>query len=192
MQKVKLLGNRMREYEKKHPFLIIFWSVLCTCIIIAGVMGIRHMRTVQKYADASVVKFSDKEFEKEMQKLFQKEEIYNSDLESLSTLEISDNDQLSDISALEKCKNLKSVSITNCDVSDISVIGTLNQIESIDFSGNNLKSLDGLENARTLKEVTLKSNRIDSMDQLYNLPELQKLVISVSYTHLTLPTKLEV
>lgn len=114
-----------------------------------------------------LLNFSDKEFEKEMQKLFQKEEIYNSDLRNLTYIRnfrIMTNFQTL---ALEKCKNLKSVSITNCDVSDISVIGTLNQIESIDFSGNNLKSLDGLESAKTLKEVTLKSNRIDSMDQLY-------------------------
>ena len=66
--------------------------------------------------------FNNKYIEKELQQILKKDKITQEDLDSLRTIDIEDNQEITEIADLAKCKKLTQLTIKNCKLNDISAI----------------------------------------------------------------------
>lgn len=62
---------KLKEYERRHPILIIIWSVLITALLVAGVMVGLSFRHNTAKEDEYIV-FNNKYIEKELQQILKK------------------------------------------------------------------------------------------------------------------------
>lgn len=177
-KKVEMAVLKFRKYEEKHPFMPIIITILCMLIIAGSVLGINKYQKYERYSSQTAVDFSDPVFKKEIQKILQKENIYQSDLDMLSDLYINGNTQLSDISDIEKCKNLTQVSITDCAIKEAGILGELNNIQYVDLSNNSIANIDGLEKSNTIKELKLGRNKISDISKICEIETLELLSVS--------------
>ena len=168
--------TKLKEYERRHPILIIIWSVLITALLVAGVMVGLSFRHNTAKEDEYIV-FNNKYIEKELQQILKKDKITQEDLDSLRTIDIEDNQEITEIADLAKCKKLTQLTIKNCKLNDISAIEGLNELQVLDLSGNEIKDITALSKCYSLTELTLTNNQISDISPIYGLEKIQKLVI---------------
>ena len=90
---------KLKEYERRHPILIIIWSVLITALLVAGVMvGVSFRHNTAK--EDEYIVFNNKYIEKELQQILKKDKITQEDLDSLRTIDIEDNQEITEIADL--------------------------------------------------------------------------------------------
>lgn len=168
--------TKLKEYERRHPILIIIWSVLITALLVAGVMvGVSFRHNTAK--EGEYIVFNNKYIEKELQQILKKDKITQEDLDSLRTIDIEDNQEITEIADLAKCKKLIQLTIKNCKLNDISAIEGLNELQVLDLSGNEIKDITALSKCYSLTELTLTNNQISDISPIYGLEKIQKLVI---------------
>lgn len=107
--------------------------------------------------------------------------------------------ELSSISNIEECQNLKSLFIWSAKyidfneigqmqelvyldlrgnrTEDISFISNLEKLEFLDLSHNNIQDIEDLKNLVNLKEVNLNFNNISSLEPIKNSIRLKKLFL---------------
>ena len=100
-----------------------------------------------------------------------------SQLEKLTKLEIN-GENTSNLQGIEYCKNLKTLSMINCNVKDIRLLSSLTNLETLNLDRNNIKYIYSLSNLKNLKNLTLSSNYINDISPLSNLTNLEKLNLS--------------
>ena len=98
--------TKLKEYERRHPILIIIWSVLITALLVAGVMVGLSFRHNTAKEDEYIV-FNNKYIEKELQQILKKDKITQEDLDSLRTIDIEDNQEITEIA--DRVRNLLSL-----------------------------------------------------------------------------------
>ena len=81
--------TKLKEYERRHPIL----SVLITALLVAGVMVGLSFRHNTAKEDEYIV-FNNKYIEKELQQILKKDKITQEDLDSLRTIDIEDNQEI--------------------------------------------------------------------------------------------------
>lgn len=176
-KKLEMFVVKLKKYEEKHPVGIILLAALITLLAVGIVSACIYVRQVIRMDSVGYVQFSDKEFEKEVQKLFGKKHFTLTELESISSLEIENNNDLSDISDLVYFSNLTSLSIRYCDISDISVLSGLDKLSTVNLVGNDVSDLNALSNCDNLTELYLGNNEITDITPLYSLSNLTSLMV---------------
>lgn len=100
--------------------------------------------------------------------------ILKSDLESLTTLNISNKD-ISDLSGLENAINLTTLNISNNKIADISVVEKMTKLESIVAKNNEIENINSILNIESLVSVDFESNNINNIEAIENLPNLASI-----------------
>lgn len=100
-------------------------------------------------------------------------------LKTLMRLEILEfnNTSISNISALEKSKNLERLSFYHTNVTDISPLKHVLKLKSLNCSNNKIKDISYLKNLINLWWLDCNNTEIDEIESLSKLP-IQKLWIS--------------
>lgn len=178
LKKMHTIKEHIQGYEKEHPLMVLVWPFLVALVVACIIFAVVQYGHVRKYSGDVKVEFASVELEKEMQELFGKNVIYEQDLKNLKKLEIIGNDNLDDISDLEKCENLVELSIIQCDISDIGVLGKMEKLKVVKLDGNNIKNLAGIEKVDTLEELSLSTNKISSLGEITQLKNLKKLTVA--------------
>lgn len=99
------------------------------------------------------------------------------DLETIFNLNLKEKN-ITKLNAINKCKNLTYIVLSNNKISSISGIDNLRDLRYLDLSFNNLISIDGLEYVIKLKNLKLIGNKIDyskNFTKFKNLTSLEKL-----------------
>ena len=79
---------------------------------------------------------------------------------NIETLQVWNNNVILNISAINSCKQLKYVDISNCKVQNLSGLEGLNSIHTLNLSNNNISNLKPLENLINLEYLNLNNNAI--------------------------------
>ena len=166
-----------KNYQSIHPFRPILIT-MCVMIVLFGGEIIGTKINTRSVYENDIITFSDAAFEKEMQILFEKEEICQADLDSVTNLIIQDNYEVKNISDVAKCRNITSIVITNCKVEDVSPLAELEYLESADLSRNNISDISELERNISLHTLILDNNKIKDFSALCKLYNLEYLSLA--------------
>lgn len=96
------------------------------------------------------------------------------ELSELESVYLGDNN-ISDISALKKLKNLKILDLSYNTISNISALEKLEKLTWLCLRGNNIIDISYLSQIYTLNELILDYNKIGSVSSLANLINLKHL-----------------
>ncbi len=94
---------------------------------------------------------------------------------SLTSLDVSNNSKLTDISGISILRNLTSLNISNCAVTSLEGITTLNKLTSIKANNNKISSMQPIYGLGMLNTLDLSNNiiwRIEGVTRLTNLKTL--------------------
>lgn len=165
----------LKKYEQNHPVLIIVWSALISLLIVSFAVGSVVAFHHFSYTDKQYVQFHDKTFAGVIRELYGRDDFTGSELQDVSSLVITDNSELTNISDLKYFKNLKELTIHNCAIEDISVLSELQYLKKVDLSDNNIVDLSVFEECPQLEELVIDDNQIKDLTPLsaaYNLKSL--------------------
>jgi internalin A len=98
-------------------------------------------------------------------------DIYPSDLVGLTSLDAYERN-ISDLTGLEYCTNLRSLYLSSNQISDISPLSNLTSLECLSLSSNRISDISPLSNFTHLTSLHLRSNRISDISPLSNLTSL--------------------
>ena len=98
-----------------------------------------------------------------------------SGLTSLTTLELSYNYSISDISVLENLTALTTLGLNSNSLSDISALENLTALTTLGLNNNSLSDISALENLTALTKLSLSSNSLSDISALENLTALTSL-----------------
>lgn len=101
-------------------------------------------------------------------------DIQPSDLAGLTELD-ANNAYISDLSGLEWCTNLKSLSLAGNQISDISPLQGLTNLISLELRSNQISDISPLSGLANLTELCLDRNPISDISALQGLTSLQYL-----------------
>ncbi len=102
------------------------------------------------------------------------EGIYPSDLQKLTFL-FGPNKNISNISGLEYCTNLRSLDLPFNQITDISPLAGLENLSGISLQGNNISDISPLAGLKNLSGIWLHENNISNISPLSNLTEIRRL-----------------
>ena len=116
-------------------------------------------------------------------------------LTSLVELDLSSN-KIINIDPVKYLPGLVSLDLSNNAIEDLSPVGSLSELEDLTLNYNKITSISSLATLRNLDYLSLNHNSIEDLTSLVQCSSLSILDIthnkirdvSVSYTHLTLPT----
>jgi len=74
-----------------------------------------------------------------------------------------------DLTGLEQCTNLMSLSASDCGIEDISPLSNLNKLVTLDLTNNNITSVSALNNKTSLRTLKLRGNLISDYLSLQNI-----------------------
>tara|TARA_B100000315_G_scaffold249373_1_gene280483 strand:+ start:608 stop:1147 length:540 start_codon:yes stop_codon:yes gene_type:complete len=139
-------------------------------IILVLLVGI----TVPACSDATVT-FPDWNLEITIRDTINKPEgpIFMSDLKSLTILEVQERD-ISDLTGLEHCTNLRWLTIVANNISDLSPLAGLTNLEMLALVENNTSDLSPLADLTNLQGLFLTSNNISDISPLVENSELSE------------------
>lgn len=109
--------------------------------------------------------------------------IYVSDLEPLTELRAGNRD-LSELTGIENCINLRELELNGNNISDISALSGLTNLNMLDISGNNISDIFPLVENTGLSDgdtVNLTGNPLSSMSWGLYIPELRESRVDVVY-----------
>ncbi len=97
----------------------------------------------------------------------------------LSTLTIHKG-QLSvdSLKAVGSCKNLTSLTLTNCGISSVANFENLTKLKYLDLSRNTLRNIETFRNFTELEELHMRENALMSLDALSELKAMKVLDVS--------------
>ncbi len=142
-----------------------------------------HFNIKRKPSSGGIVTFKDKNVEQEIRDNIEKEsgDIYQSDVEDITDVYM-ENNQIKDLSGIEKLTNLKQLNLCGNELKDISELKNLANLESIDLSHNEISDISTLKNLTNLKKLNLGNNKVRDVSALSNLTNLQELNLGyISY-----------
>ncbi len=103
------------------------------------------------------------------------------DIEKIQHLDISDRDDIEDLSPLIMIRGLRSLNIANTmKVNSIQPLDTLHLLETLICSGNPISDLSPLSKLYHLKFLDIKNTPVSSIEPLADLNELEELDISAT------------
>lgn len=120
--------------------------------------------------------FKDDKLEEIVRKKIKKydlQPIYKSDVEKITKLECYKG--IKDISGIENLVNLKSLSLTYCEIEDISPLKGLNNLEELMLYDDNITDVSPLRGLTNLKFLELYGNQITDIGSLEGLINLKSL-----------------
>lgn len=106
--------------------------------------------------------------------------LYKSDVENITELMeqncgIKSNNTIKDISGIENLVNLKSLTLTYCQIEDISPLKGLNNLEELMLYDDNITDVSPLKGLTNLKFLELYGNQITDIGSLKGLINLKSL-----------------
>jgi Leucine-rich repeat (LRR) protein len=121
--------------------------------------------------------FKDKTVESYIRKELKKEQesIKKKDLLKINKLYISE-EKINSIDDLAYCKNLKELSLFDCQITDISAISSLTKMESLNLCYNHIEKLDAVKKMYNLKELYIYGCLINDFSGIANLVKLENIV----------------
>lgn len=111
-----------------------------------------------------------------------RDDIYVSDIESLTTLDVSYRD-VKDITGLEKATNLTKLDLAGNEIKNTSALKALAKLEYLDLSHYQGENIGFLTSLTSLKTLILSDSSIKSLEPIVELANLETL--DISYTELT-------
>ncbi len=123
---------------------------------------------------ADAVEVKDPQLKSALRAVLQSGEITDTRLAALTELDLADCG-ITDLTGLEKAKNLKSLSLRNNHISDLSPLASLTQLETLDLCGNEVSDLTPLAGLDALRVLQLTDNQVESLAPVANLKMLQFL-----------------
>ncbi len=105
------------------------------------------------------------------------QEIHKSELLSLQELR-ADSMGIVDLTGLEQCVNILTLSLVNNQIADIGALASLTKLEDLNLSQNQISEIDALADLTGLWNLNLRDNQIGDIDPLSGLTDLQYLFCS--------------
>ncbi len=96
----------------------------------------------------------------------------------LESVDIRNNPQVADVSALAGSKSLATLVIFDTSVSDLSMLNSCPRLTLVDIGATSITSMRALEGLDALQNVVARSAPLRSLDGIENLAMLQNLYIS--------------
>ncbi|MEG0365062.1 MAG: leucine-rich repeat domain-containing protein, partial [Erysipelotrichales bacterium] len=97
---------------------------------------------------------------------------------NLKSIDLSNNEGITDLNSLYYIDILKELSIENIKYNKISIVNEFKNLERLDISNNNLKDISFLTSLKKLKEVDASDNKIDSIKDLSNMGRLSRISVA--------------
>lgn len=154
--------------NKKYFFIILVISL----ILITFTVSFSN-------SEAPIV-FKDIEFEADVRIAINKPtgDIYQTDVENITTLFLSEHKGISDLTGIEYFKNLSNFRFKNNDISDLSLLNAISTLRVINGYNNKIVNLDGLQSSQNLSTIDLRNNEINDISVLNNRTYFNKLWLS--------------
>jgi internalin A len=105
------------------------------------------------------------------------QEIHKSELLSLQELR-ADSMGIADLTGLEQCVNILTLSLANNQISDVGALVSLTKLQDLNLSLNQITEIDPLAGLTDLWNLNLRDNQIGSIEPLSGLTNLQFLFCS--------------
>jgi hypothetical protein len=99
-------------------------------------------------------------------------------VDNIIDIDLCDRHNISDITILRECKNLKLVIIVGTKVTDISPLSECLELETLDLCGSYINSCEGLENLKKLKSCDISGTDIVDISPLSECSNIKKLNLS--------------
>lgn len=121
------------------------------------------------------IKFTDKNLEKEIKELLKKPEgdIFPADVANIESLDFDWCD-ISDISPIANCKELKELLLSGNKITDITPLAALTKLTTLELDTNHITDLSPLAGMENLERLSLYGN--DNLTDLTPLAGLKKLI----------------
>ena len=103
--------------------------------------------------------------------------LYRSELAALTELEANDR-LIQDLSGIEYCSNLRSLSLANNHIRDISPLAGLTALQRLELGYNQVAVLSPLAELQELSWLSLNNNRVSDISTLRNLTALRWLSLA--------------
>ena len=94
---------------------------------------------------------------------------------NLTTLYLSFNSQLSDMSPLESASNLSELYVWGCNISDIKSLSGLINLRTLSIGGNHLSDISALKDLTNLEYLSINCNEITDVSPLGSLTKLRSI-----------------
>jgi len=98
-------------------------------------------------------------------------------LVNLKTLNLTGNVHIEDISVIANFKNISALFLSNNNISDVSPLAQLTKLQKLGLGENKITNISALSNLTLLYQLTLNTNEIESAAPLSNLTELTELTL---------------
>lgn len=144
----------------------IRWLCGCLAVVLLIVCGVVYS------VSADTVTITDPQLESALKAALNTTAITEARMESLTDLDLSGKN-ISDLTGLEKAKNLKTLSLRNNRISDLSALAGLSGLETLDVCGNQIASLVPLNGLNCLRVLQLTDNQVADLSAVANLKMLQ-------------------
>lgn len=123
-------------------------------------------------ANAAAVIINDAKLESALKSALNTTELTASKLESLTELDLSGKG-ITDLTGLEKAKNLRVLSLRNNQIKDLSSLASLTLLETLDVCGNKVSSLTPLSGLNNLRVLQVTDNAVSDLSPVSALKMLQ-------------------
>ena len=123
-------------------------------------------------ANAAAVTINDAKLESALKTALNTTELTASKLESLTELDLSGKG-ITDLTGLEKAKNLRVLSLRNNQIKDLSSLASLTLLETLDVCGNKVRSLTPLSGLNNLRVLQVTDNAVSDLSPVSALKMLQ-------------------
>lgn len=141
-------------------------ALLLLLIAVSGVVMIQ--------AGAENVTFRDSKLESALKSILKVSTVTVAKMETLTDLDLSGKG-ITDLTGLEKAKNLKTLSLRNNQVADLSAVASMTLLETLDVCGNQVVSLTPLSGLSNLRVLQLTDNKVADLTPVAQLKMLQFL-----------------
>jgi internalin A len=130
-------------------------------------------------ADAGPVTIPDKKLEEAIRAALRepKAPLTDENLINLFVLEAPAK-EITDLSGLEKCKNLALIKLTGNQIADLKALKELTNLQSLDLAKNKIADVAPLTGLTRLQYLELSNNQIEKVDALSPLVNLSALYLS--------------
>lgn len=112
------------------------------------------------------------------------------EIKELKFLNLSNN-QLSDLTSLERLLNLKVLNLAYNNIRSIHELGNLEALEYLNLSNNAITDLTGISKLTKLKTLNLSNNQLSNVEELNSLENLKKIYLQGNNIEQSSQTRLQ-
>jgi len=125
-----------------------------------------------------VVTFPDADFEALIREILEKSagDITNIELATIITMR-KRTGNISNLTGIEYCKNLKYIDLYKHNLTDITKIGQLRKIEELNLYRNAVTNIDAIDGMNNLETLSVGYNEIADISVVLTLPKLKRLTV---------------